>query len=132
MWIPGTSISASGTGVVLQMPGANDLFVMLQLSAVPAGGAPTLDVYLQTSADEGTTWQDIGHTQFAGLAITRYMKICGRSAGSTSVVASSDGALAGETVVQGPFGDRFRLKWTFAAGGSAGSYTLNVSIIPKL
>jgi hypothetical protein len=124
-----TSISANGNSGTTPATGAvggnqRSLFVDLNLSAVPTGGAPTLDVYLQTSADGGTTWRDVAHTQFTTSALHRFFQVSEYAAGSTSVLAASDGQLAGEVALQGPFGNELRLKWVFAAGGSSGSYTL--------
>jgi hypothetical protein len=63
--------------------------------------------------------------------VARFIQVSGEAAGSTSIVAASDGQLAGETVMQGPWGDRLRIKYVFAAGGSSGSYQLAVSGIVK-
>jgi hypothetical protein len=108
-----------------------DVFGMINVSAVPAGGTPTLDVYIQTSPDGGTSWKDIVHTQFTTSALKRFFQIAGGAAGSTAILAASDAALAGETVVQGPWGDLLRVKWIFAAGGSTGAYTLAVQVVTK-
>lgn len=108
-----------------------DLFGQLNCSAVPTGGAPTLDVYLQTSADNGSTWQDIAHFQFTTAAVSRFFRIAGGAAGETTTFAASDAALAGDTVKQGPWGDQLRVKWVFAAGGSTGIYTLTVTVVAK-
>jgi hypothetical protein len=130
--LPATAISANGTSLAISGLGYNrNLWLDLNLSAVPTGGTPTLDLYLQTSADNGTTWRDIGHTQFTTAALHRFFAISGETAGGAAPLAASDAALAGETVVQGPWGDQIRLKWVFAAGGSSGSYTLAASVVPK-
>jgi hypothetical protein len=60
---PGTVISSNGTSQAIKGPGIyNAAFLALNLSAVPTGGTPTLDVYIQTSPDQGTTWRDMAHT----------------------------------------------------------------------
>lgn len=126
-----TSISDNGAGSAIDIGPTHELFVMLDASAVPTGGAPTLDVYLQSSPDGGTTWKDCAHTQFTTSALKRFIPISGYVTGGTSIVAASDAALAGETVVQGPFGDKLRVKYVFAAGGSSGSYTLAAHAVTK-
>jgi hypothetical protein len=127
-----TSISSSGNSDVRAgMSATKDLFGMLSCTAVPTGGAPTLDVYLQTTPDGGTTWQDIAHYQFTTSTANRFFSICGSAAGSTATVAASDAQLSGDTVRQGPWGDQLRLKWVFAAGGSTGAYTLSASAVGK-
>jgi hypothetical protein len=131
-----TGINSSGNSGTTPATGAvggnqRSLFIDVNLSAVPTGGAPTLDVYLQTSADGGTTWRDMAHTQFTTSALHRFFQVSEYASGSTSTLAASDGQLAGETVIQGPFGGELRLKWVFAAGGSSGSYTLAAIIIAR-
>jgi hypothetical protein len=132
MILPATNITGNGVSNVMKQCEFTDLKVQLNVSAVPSGGAPTLDVYLQESLDQGTTWNDIAHTQFTGAAAVRYFQIAGKAAGSTSPITKGDAALAGETVRQGPFGDQLRFKWVFAAGGGTGPYTMAASTVPKL
>jgi hypothetical protein len=100
----------------------------LNVTAVPAGGSPTLSCFLQMSPDGGTTWQDIGSFQFGGSTGTKTMPISQVAAGPGTAPTPSDGALASGTLVQGPFGDAFRLKYTMALGGGAGTYTLAASL----
>jgi hypothetical protein len=130
--VPSTTVSANGTSTPVDgLSRLRDLFGGWEVSAVPTGGAPTLDVYLQTTFDGGTTWQDIAHYQFTTSAVKRLFSICGSVAGPTTSVAPSDAALSGDTVVQGPWGDKLRAKWVFAAGGSTGSYTLAGFVVGK-
>jgi hypothetical protein len=123
--------SNSTSSVLTGLAFYKDLVLQLSVTAVPAGGAPTLDIYAQHSVDGGTTWRDIAHTQFTTAAATRFAAISGEVTGGTAIIAASDAALAGETIVQGAWGDQFRLKWVFAQGGSAGNYTLNANVVFK-
>ena len=109
----------------------HSLYGLINCSAVPTGATNTLDVYIQTSPDGGTSWRDIAHTQFTTVVLKRYFSIAGLAAGSTSIIAASDGALAGETVVQGPWGDQLRVKYDFTVGDSSGTYTLAVKVVGK-
>lgn len=127
-----TAISASAAATaVTNLGSCNTLHCTLNCSAVPSGGAPTLDVYLQTSSDTGTTWRDIAHTQFTTSALKRFIAIAGQVTAGTAIIAASDAALSGETIVQGPWGDRLRIKYAFAAGGSTGTYTLSATCVCK-
>jgi hypothetical protein len=123
------SISANGSSTVLKTGHLHELPILLNVTAVPTGGAPTLDVYIQHSCDEGTNWQDIGHTQFTTSALKRAFLISGYLTGGTAPVASSDAQLAGETVTQGPFGDQVRIRWEFVQGGSSGGYTMTAALV---
>lgn len=127
-----TAVSSSSAGTaVTGLLGLTDIYCQVNCSAVPTGGTPTLDVYLQTSADAGTTWRDIAHKQFTTSTLKVFWQVAGDAAGATASLAASDAALAGDTVVQGPWGDRLRIKYAFAAGGSSGSYTLAVNAYLK-
>ena len=120
-----TPISANTTvGAFTDLGSFINLICQLIVSGTPTGGAPTLDIYLQTSIDGGVTFYDIAHTQYTTSQTTRIISIAGDAAGSASPVTATDGTLTGETVRQGPWGDQFRLKLVFAAGASTGSYTL--------
>jgi hypothetical protein len=131
------SISANGQspGVIgsgIGGSGFDYIFVEFSVTAVPVGGAPTLDLYLQTSCDGGTTWRDIAHAaQFTTAVVNTFAQISGLMTGAAAFLAASDAALAANSTVQGPFGDRLRVKWVFAAGGSAGPYTVSVNAVLK-
>lgn len=103
--------------------------ILLNCTAAPTGGSPTLDVYLQHSPDGGATWQDVAAYRFTAAA-KRHLSISQVAAGGTATRAPSDGALTNDNVVQGPFGDRLRVKYTFALGGGTGTFTLAASAVP--
>lgn len=126
-----TTVSASGTGTaVAGLHRYQGVFGILAVTAVPIGGAPTLDVFVQASPDGGTTWRDVAAFQFTTSAAVRMFQLSQLVTGGTATLAVSDAALASNTSVQGPFGDRLRVKYTFAAGGSSGTYTLSASAVP--
>lgn len=127
--LPPTTIGAgnpTGTSdIVIDNP--SDLHVQFTVTQVPTGGAPTLDLYFQTSFDEGRIWQDIAHTQFTGVALSRFAALSSYT-GTPVIVAQQDGAMTGESVAtNGLMGAMFRLKWSFGAGGSTGNYILRAA-----
>lgn len=125
-----TAVSGNGAGVaVAGLHRYDGVFGVLDVAAVPAGGTPTLDVYVQGSPDGGTTWRDLAAFQFTAAAARRFFQLCRDNPGA-SLLAPSDGALASGTQVGGPFGDRLRVKYAFAAGGSTGPYTLSAKCVP--
>lgn len=127
-----TGIGASGAGEAVAALGRyGALFGVMNVTAVPTGGAPTLNVYVQATPDGGTTWQDVASFQFTGSAAKRVFALAALVTPGTSLLATSDGALASGTQVQGPYGDRLRVKYVFAAGGSTGTYSLTVSVTPS-
>lgn len=129
--LPTTVIGANGAGNGVDgLHRYDGVFGLLNVTAVPAGGAPTLNCYVQASPDGGTTWRDVASFQFAGVAAVRMFQLNQSANPALTTMAASDGALASDTTVQGPFGDRLRVKYVFAAGGSAGTYTLSASVVP--
>jgi hypothetical protein len=92
----------------------------------------TLDVYMQTSPDGGTTWYDYVHFPQlgAGAAAIRYM-VNIPSAGATGITVIGTGsspALAANTVVGGSWGDRLRALYVAGASTSAGA-AITISIL---
>jgi len=88
-----------------------------------------LDVYIQTSFDEGGHWTDLinYHTETAGAQV-RILPF-GIPNTVPGAVTPTDGALANDTDVDLPIGDVVRVKVVHTdPGGSADTYDINVSI----
>lgn len=112
-------------GVAGPLDNADGVDVLAELVGA-AGG--TLDLYLQTSPDSGTTWVDAIHfPQLAsGAGAIKYRATLSPHPQSTSdaPVAVGTGlspALAVDTVVQGTGFDRCRLVTVAGAGTTAGA-----------
>ena len=127
------SASANVTGVA-PVPLGTQIRVGARLVGVlkvtSASSAGTLDVYFQNSADDGQTWNDFAHVQqTAGSASTYYIPVSTIAAGSTSVAAISDGAISANTAVQGPLGDRLRIKYSVGSVGT-GPWNFQAFVLP--
>jgi len=132
---------ASGTSTAVDDLGwVKNFHAVIDVTAVPSGGTPTLDLYLQTQLAD-VTWQDLAHSaQVAGSIVKQIIAWkgpgateAGTQAEAAAVTvdnhfANEDAALAASTVRQLPLGDSMRVKWVFAAGGSTGDYTFSVDI----
>lgn len=121
---------ASGTATVTgDMSRFESAVFLLIVSAAATDVGDTLDVYLQSSADGGTTWNDFVHfTQVLGNggAKTFVAGWQGRVTAETELGAPADGALAAG-VLQGPVGDRWRVKWVIVdTAGANASFTFKV------
>jgi hypothetical protein len=91
---------------------------VLKVTSVPSGGSPNLTVYFQHSADDGQTWQDYACISTSSTGTT-YIPVSTIVAGaSSSLAAITDGALTPNTAMQGPVGDRMRIKFSTTAGTS--------------
>jgi hypothetical protein len=117
--------NTNGTFIAFNPLGRNvrakkSLMCIVRNPSAPSGGVPTLEVIFQHSCDNGQTWSDIAHT----VTIPNQDFCCFISviaAGSTSVSPISDGTSLYSTVVQGPIGDKIRVKYKVAPG-TRGSY----------
>jgi hypothetical protein len=130
---PLVSTSTGVTGIV-PMPLGKKIHVnkglvgYVQLISTPSGGTgQSLDVYLQHSCDDGQTWNDLAHAKPTGSGPSPsilLIPISAVSAGPTTVSPISDGALAAGSVVQGPLGNRLRIKYSANMGtGNTGLWS---------
>lgn len=102
---------------------------LLTVSAAATDAGDTLDVYIQHSMDNGDTWDDFVHfTQVLGNGGAKKFKAIWNAimAPETELAAPGDGALAAG-VLQGPIGEKLRIKWVVVDAGSANvSFTFKV------
>ena len=104
---------------------------VLKVLASPTGGAgATLDVYYQYSADDGMTWQDYANVHVAQTTGTYLIPVSVVTTGPTTIPTISDGALANNTIVQGPLGDKLRIKYSTAMGTSTGNWSFQAFVAP--
>jgi hypothetical protein len=75
--------------------------------------------------DGRQTWCDFAHTQVPGASggFDYYSLVSLNNAGSTSISPILDGTLAAGILVNGPLGDRIRVKYKVTSGGATGSYS---------
>lgn len=129
--LPSAARSASGT---LVLPTSlhpemveSGLFALL-VSAAATDVGDTLDVYLQSSVDDGTTYNDFLHfTQVLGNGGAKKFEAAwnGTIVPETELAAPGDAALAAG-VKQGPVGPLWRIKWVIVDGNANASFTFAV------
>lgn len=126
---PAAASSAAGTSRAHGLADLDSLTVVASLVGATGG---TLDVYLQTSHDGGTTWYDWAHfvQLTAGNAAIKQAFHQGRdnNAGVTTIGTAATPALAASTVVGGGWGDMMRLAFTAGVSTSAGA-AISVQLI---
>jgi hypothetical protein len=98
-----------------------------QKTFAAAGGGTSLDTYVQTSVDGGTTWTDAIH--FAQDTTTAARAVCGLSAVSTAAAptAATDGAQTVNTINQGMFGQHWRVKYVVVGAYTSGNLRVDAS-----
>ena len=124
----GTTTRTTTTGLGIY----NQLDILLNITAGGAATTGTLAIFLEDSADGGTTWDDVVSSvvfTFGSAAATQRFMLQGRIATTiTQGTAAATETLAAGTVRQGPFGDRIRVREVVGAitGGVTGvTYTIN-------
>jgi hypothetical protein len=95
---------------------------------VRAAGGTTLDVYLQTSLDGGTTWFDIANHTFATTTASKLSAVSRLIAPASQGATPGDGALSANTILQGILGDRIRVK-IVDVGAYTGASTIDVYVV---
>jgi hypothetical protein len=119
-----TSPAAAGNSAVEFAAGLHDYdAISIDANLVGATGG-TLDVYVQRSSDNGTTWRDYIHFPqlAAGAAAVKYTVAPSLGAGSIVVVgAGTTPALAVNTCTNGPWGRSLRVLMVAGSGTSAGA-----------
>lgn len=119
------AITTAGT-IICEVIDDLDGMTAVSLSARLAygSGGTTCKIYVQTSLDQGTSWQDIACFAFATAAEHQTLNISGLTPKLTQVTPT-DGTLADDTAVDGILGDRLRTK-VVSTGTYAGSTVLSV------
>jgi hypothetical protein len=124
--------TVTGTAVALQQA-FKELSVQLVVSAAGTDVGDTLDVYVDTSFDGGTTFVNIGHfTQVLGNggAKTFIMSFCNANPGTTAVVNVTSDAAAGATRQIG-IGSQIRYRGVMVDADANGSFIYSVTAFLK-
>lgn len=103
--------------------------VLLNVTAAAVAAGDTLNVFIQGSADNGVTYDDIiSFTQVLGNGGAKKFlaRWDGLQAPTTATAAPQDAALAAGNVAQGPHGLLWRVK-SVVVSGTAAVFTLSVS-----
>jgi len=123
--------SSNSTPIVLPT-GLKALAFLLNVTVCDVDAADTLNVYIQESFDEGTTWNDrVSFTQKIGTdaAAKEYAVINCEVAPETERGAPADASLAAASVLQGPVCPYIRAKWVIVEGVGGGTVSFNFGII---
>ncbi len=110
--------------------------IVFLINVTAAGTATgTVNLYIQDSWDNGTTWDDMvssAQLTLGSTTGTQRFVVQGRIATTiTQGSAVSNAALAAGTVRSGPFGDRIRVQEKVAGtSGSPAGATYTITMIP--
>jgi len=125
---------SSSTAGILSSSGLEEAVGLLAIAEITADASGTLDVYLQTFLLG--TWYDIVHfkqTSGGGSAVkSAYVLGPGYSANGIPIGSGTSPALANDTVVGGPWGEKFRLMMVPGSGAAGGSSNVKVTLVAQL
>jgi len=85
-------------------------------------GGTTIDAYVQTSIDGGSTWVDIANFHFTTASAKAIYNLSSLTP-KTTIVAPTDGSLTGNTSVDGIIGTQLRVKYS-----STGTYAASTTV----
>jgi hypothetical protein len=121
------AVAATATTPVLLLSGIK--YLVVQANFLYGAGGTSVDAYVQTSVDGGTTWIDIMEFAFTTAAARKISAVVISTAVAASVTPS-DGALTASTILSGVLGDRLRVKYV-TVGTYSGATSLAVDAIAK-
>jgi hypothetical protein len=122
-----SAISPAAVTPVYQATSGEPHNLTLQAAFTYGSGGISVDVYVQTSFDGGTTWVDIANFHFDHSTASGIYNLT-RATSVTSQVTPTDGTLAPNTAIDGLLGSQFRLKYK-SSGTYAGGTSLTVDAV---
>src|SRR5579859_3692191 len=120
-------VANSYTGLQGDQKPRNGLTIQANFAAGNGDGT-SVDAYVQTSLDGGTTWIDMANFHFTTANASKAINLSARTPVTTQATPS-DGSLAANTAVDGILDDALRVKWT-SLGTYTGAANLTVTAIP--
>lgn len=120
---PASAITAASATVMTGLGKYGSLSIVATLLGATGG---TLDVYLQFSPDQGTTWIDYAHYPQLAAAAASSVRVWNVSRAAqaltlTTVGSGTSPALAANAILGGEWGDRLRAVYVAGAGTSVGA-----------
>lgn len=121
-----TAATQAGTAVT-DLKGM--LAALLQLRFAYGSGGTAVKVYVQSTADGGTTWYDVACIVFNTASETALLNLSALTA-KTTQVTPTDGSLTDDTAVDGLIGDQLRIK-VVSTGTYAGNTLLSARLVAR-
>jgi len=115
-------ITAAGTFTSTPIVDFNELAALISLRFAYGSGGTSVKAYVQSSADQGSTWHDIWCLALATAAEHEFKNFSALTP-KTAQTIPTDGSLTDDTAIDGILGDRFRVK-IVVLGTYAGSTLL--------
>jgi hypothetical protein len=120
-------LSGAALAPVMVHGGVRALDLQARLDVVGTPGT-SVKAWLQTSLDGGATWADLACFAFTTTSAVKAARLPGVTVTAPSAI--TDGTLADDQSIDGPFGERFRVK--ISSSGTYGAGTaLTLVAVPR-
>lgn len=129
-----TASKSGATTEIVRQP--RSALFELDVTAAAAGATDTLDVYVQHSPDQGTTWYDFAHfPQVLGNGgalkrhVTWHRELAPVTASQgTAALTPAAETLAANTVLHGPKFETWRVRAVIAGAGASFSFKVTAAL----
>lgn len=124
--LPLAARTTTGIGDAVTIEGLSSLVLQLNLTAAATDAGDTLDVYVQTTLDAGSSWVDIYHfTQMLGNGGAK--KYFGKLQADAALTEFENGSSLSAAGGRSIFGDSYRVRWEITdASTQNASFTFSV------
>lgn len=120
-----SAISSPLVTAAMQIRSGAPRNLAIQANFVYGSGGTSVDAYVQTSLDGGSTWIDIAQFHFTTASARKIVNLSSFTA-ETSQVTPTDGAMTANTAQDGVLGSQLRVKYQSA--GTYAATTLQIDI----
>lgn len=118
-----TGALANQLGSVVQIRQSGPANLAVHANFTYGSGGTSVDAYVQTSFDGGSTWCDIANFHFLVASLRKLFNLSPFTP-VTTIATPGDGALTANTAVDGVLGSLLRVKWT-----SVGTYAGGTKLV---
>ncbi len=127
---PTSATTVASAGTIKGCNGFDSIGAILEFTGPVGGMGGTLDIFVQSSWDEGTTWFDLIHySQFASGAAATTLKTSTDATNTiTTIGKNTSPALAANACAGRPWGDWIRMLYEAGASTTAGA-TVKLTVI---
>jgi len=119
-----TTAQSGQTGTIYQFRDGPPVNLILQGKFTYGSGGTSVDAWIQTTFDGGTTWCDLANFHFTTSSLQSIDAIQGDA---SNAVACTNATLSANTYNNGIIGSQLRVKWT-SVGTYAGNTTLAIDV----
>jgi hypothetical protein len=123
--LPITTAISTTAGRVYQFRNGPPRALAVEAKLAYGSGGTSINAYVQTSIDGGTSWCDIANFRFSTAAGTSLFNLSALTP-VTTVVTATDGSIASNTSLDGIIGSHVRVK--YATTGTYSATTLTVAV----